>query len=120
PVVHTFHALGAVKARHQGPADTSPAARIGVERALLGLCDHVVATCRDEVAELVAMGGCPARVSVVPCGVDTELFSPRRTPRRPGRRRVVTVGRMVPRKGGADLIRAMASVPGAELVVVGG
>ncbi len=33
PVVLTYHALGSVKRRHQGAADTSPARRIGYERA---------------------------------------------------------------------------------------
>src|SRR3954468_23755093 len=32
PVVHTFHALGVVKHRYQGDADTSPARRIELER----------------------------------------------------------------------------------------
>ena len=35
PVLQTFHALGSVKRRHQGAADTSPAGRIDLER---GLC----------------------------------------------------------------------------------
>ncbi|HEX9999767.1 MAG TPA: glycosyltransferase, partial [Actinoplanes sp.] len=34
PVVQTYHALGSVKRRHQGAADTSPAHRIGYEREL--------------------------------------------------------------------------------------
>ena len=34
PLVQTFHALGVVERRHQGDADTSPAARIPLERAL--------------------------------------------------------------------------------------
>jgi glycosyltransferase involved in cell wall biosynthesis len=40
--------------------------------------------------------------------------------RRPSRLRLVTVGRLVPRKGTADIIAALALVPGAELVVIGG
>ena len=32
PVVHTYHALGTVKRRHQGDADTSPADRISLEQ----------------------------------------------------------------------------------------
>src|SRR5690242_7740256 len=31
PVVHTFHALGIVKRRHQGAADTSPPTRVKLE-----------------------------------------------------------------------------------------
>src|SRR5690606_21543905 len=38
----------------------------------------------------------------------------------PGRRRILSVGRLVERKGFADLVRALPSVPDAELVVIGG
>ncbi|WP_143860850.1 glycosyltransferase, partial [Nocardia cerradoensis] len=34
PVVVTFHALGTVKRRHQGLADTSPPSRIRFERLI--------------------------------------------------------------------------------------
>ena len=60
PVVHTFHALGVVKRRHQGDADTSPPHRIATEAAIAGSCDRIVATCSDEVFELVRHGRRPA------------------------------------------------------------
>ncbi len=56
PVVQTFHALGVVKRRHQGERDTSPPQRREVERRLLAEVDRVVATCTDEVFELVRLG----------------------------------------------------------------
>jgi glycosyltransferase involved in cell wall biosynthesis len=120
PFVQTFHALGSVKRRHQAAADTSPQARIHVERELLARADVVVATCRDEVAELGRLGPTD-RVAVVPCGV-ADTFSPLGpvdvTPRRCPHR-VVCVSRLVPRKGIADVIAALSAVPDAELVVVG-
>ncbi|MER6925815.1 glycosyltransferase, partial [Streptomyces spiralis] len=76
PVVQTFHALGTVKRRHQGRADTSPIERIGVERQIGRTCERVLATCTDEVHELADMGISPRRVSVVPCGVDADRFHP--------------------------------------------
>ena len=76
PVVQTFHALGTVKARYQGPNDTSPAGRIDAERRIGLECDQVIATCGDEVAELQALGIPRSGVSVVPCGVDTSVFTP--------------------------------------------
>jgi glycosyltransferase involved in cell wall biosynthesis len=121
PVVHTYHALGAVKRRHQGPADTSPPERIGVERAIGRAATRIIATCRDELSELTRMGISRNQVSVVPCGVDCEQFRPegpsmrKRLPRR-----VVSVGRLVPRKGFADLIAALPGVPDTELVIAGG
>src|SRR3954463_16043993 len=45
PVVHTFHALGVVKRRYQGDADTSPAQRIDIEREIVARADRIVATC---------------------------------------------------------------------------
>jgi glycosyltransferase involved in cell wall biosynthesis len=122
PVLQTFHALGVVKRRHQGAADTSPAARLDVEQDLIDHVDHVIATCADEVFELRRLGLDPDRATVVPCGVDTGRFTPRGpTEARGGRpHRLVGVGRLVERKGFDDAIRALAEVPDTELVIVGG
>lgn len=122
PLVHTYHALGTVKRRHQGAADTSPASRVVWETEVGIGCDRVIATCRDEVLELAAMGIPEHRVSVVPCGVDTDRFTPLgpAAPRGPHRYRLLQVGRMVPRKGAAVSIGALPRLPGTELVVVGG
>jgi glycosyltransferase involved in cell wall biosynthesis len=76
PVVQTFHALGVVKRRHQGAKDTSPPTRLRGEATLAREADRIVATCSDEVFELVRMGADLRRVAVVPCGVDLELFRP--------------------------------------------
>jgi len=123
PVVQTFHALGVVKARHQGGKDTSPAARTRLEPQVAREVDHVVATCTDEVFELLRLGADRRQISVVPCGVDTALFTPTgpAEPRRPDLpHRIVSVGRLVERKGIGNVISALAAVPGAELVVAGG
>jgi D-inositol-3-phosphate glycosyltransferase len=122
PCVQTFHALGVVKRRHQGTADTSPAARCGVEARLLEDVTHVVATCWDEVDELTALGGDPARMTVVPCGIDPAAFHPGGpvAPPRRGGNRLVVVSRLVPRKGIDDVIAALPALPGTELLVGGG
>ncbi|GAA1609173.1 glycosyltransferase [Actinoplanes couchii] len=122
PVVQTFHALGTVKRRHQGAADTSPEQRIACERLLGTSADRIVVQCRDEIGELLRMGVPRSRMVLVPSGVDTGRFHPYgpAVPRHPGRHRVLTVARLVPRKGVEDGIRALSAVPGAELVVVGG
>jgi D-inositol-3-phosphate glycosyltransferase len=122
PLVQTFHALGVVKRRHQGAADTSPPARGGVERELVGEVDLVVATCNDEVRELRALGVADDRVRVVPCGVDTRAFRPdgAHSPARRGGHRVVSVSRLVARKGIDDVIAALPGLPGTELLVAGG
>jgi len=120
PVVQTFHALGVVKRRHQGSADTSPQQRVRMERLIGRRVAAVVATCSDEVFELVRMGLARPRITVVPCGVDTDHFTPAGPAERAARPRVLTVGRLVPRKGFDCAIAAMAMVPDAELVIVGG
>ena len=130
PVVATFHALGTVKRRWQKADDTSPAERIGTEREIARRADRVIATCRDEVRELRAMGVPTSHVDVIPCGVDTSLFRPydpsmppgySGPQRQPGAApQLLALGRLVPRKGIEDSIRALASMPDARLLVVGG
>jgi glycosyltransferase involved in cell wall biosynthesis len=121
PVLQTFHALGSVKRRHQGAADTSPPERIDLERGLCRDVDHVVATCSDEVFELRRLGLPRDRATIVPCGVDTTVFTPSGpvAPRN-DRPRLLVLGRIVERKGHDDAVRALRAVPSAELVVVGG
>ena len=121
PIAQTFHALGSVKARYQGTRDTSPPERIGAERRIGLACDQVIATCQDEVRELGLLGIPADKVSVVPCGVDTGTFWPSgaAAPRSsPGR--LLTLGRLVERKGIGTAIDALPQLPGAELVVAGG
>ncbi|MCW2705379.1 MAG: hypothetical protein JWQ37_3374 [Blastococcus sp.] len=121
PVLQTFHALGSVKRRHQGAADTSPPDRIELERGLCRDVSHVVATCSDEVFELRRLGLPSDRATIVPCGVDTAVFTPRGPVAPRGeRKRLLVLGRIVERKGHDDAVRALRAVPDAELVVVGG
>ncbi|MBQ0896819.1 glycosyltransferase [Micromonospora sp. U56] len=122
PVVLTYHALGSVKRRHQGARDTSPPGRIGYERALGRAADRVIVQCQDEIGELVRLGVPRSRMALVPSGVNEEMFRPEGpvAPRHPTRPRILTVGRLVERKGFQDVIRALPAVPEAECVVVGG
>lgn len=121
PTVQTFHALGVVKRRHQGSQDTSPAARVKLEKLVARGAGWVTATCTDEVFELVRMGRARTRISVVPCGVDLQRFSTEVPAAARGRRhRVVGVGRLVPRKGFDTMIEALPALPDTEFVIVGG
>jgi D-inositol-3-phosphate glycosyltransferase len=119
PLVQTFHALGSVKRRHQGAADTSPPSRIWMERDVAHRAARVIAACADEVRELRAMGVPHAAIDVVPSGVDLDLFRGR-PDRPPPPRRLLSVGRMVARKGVDDAIRMLSRLPGTELVIAGG
>jgi glycosyltransferase involved in cell wall biosynthesis len=122
PMVLTFHALGVVKRRHQGEADSSPVRRVEIEAELAQQADRIVATCSDEAFELLHLGADHRRVSIVPCGVDLALFHPGRpgTARGGPPFRLLSLGRLVERKGVADAIAALAEIPDAELVVAGG
>jgi D-inositol-3-phosphate glycosyltransferase len=121
PVVVTYHALGSIKRRYQGDKDTSPETRIGLERELGHLADRVVAQCAEEVDELGRMGVPRSSIQIVPSGVNVDRFTPTGpTAERSDRPRILSAGRMVERKGFADLVRALRLVPDAELVVIGG
>jgi glycosyltransferase involved in cell wall biosynthesis len=135
PVVETFHALGRVKRRWQAEADTSPPERLGAEATIVRRATAVIATCTDEVSELAAYGARPETMYVVPCGVDGDRFQPgpdigadtdggAGTDVGPGTdggaARLLSLGRLVPRKGNDTVITAIAAVPGAELTVAGG
>lgn len=125
-VAQTFHALGTVKRRHQGAADTSPEERSWMEPAVAQDVDCIVATCSDEVFELRAMGAEGQRISIVPCGVDTDLFTAQGPAEARGRRyRIASIGRLVPRKGVATVIASLAElaklgITDIELVIIGG
>jgi len=124
PTVATFHALGEEKREQQGSADTSPANRIVEERRIARGVDRIVATSSAEAFRLTRMGAPVGRVAIVPCGVDLARFTPHgpRETRAPGGApfRIVSLGRLVERKGTDDLLRALVGVAGAELVVAGG
>lgn len=123
PVVQTFHALGHVKRRHQGVADTSPPDRCDAERRIVREADRIIATCSEEMFELRAIGGRLDRITIVPCGVNLQHFGPDGPTAdlpRCAQHRIVVVSRLVPRKGIDLVVRALQGLPDTELVVVGG
>ncbi|MFO1338481.1 MAG: glycosyltransferase family 1 protein [Burkholderiaceae bacterium] len=131
PLVQTFHALGAVRRLHQKAMDTFPAERIALERQIACAADCVIAECPQDAEDLMRHCGAPAeRIAQVPCGVDFAEFGP--GDRGVARRRlgldehefiVLQLGRLVPRKGVDNVIRAVARLPPGtpwRLLVVGG
>lgn len=135
PLVVTFHALGLVRREHQGAADGFPEQRIAIEKRLVRRADRVVAECPQDRDDLLRLyGGDDERIRMVPCGVDLTEFSPGDKAR--ARRElglsddefvVLQLGRMVPRKGVDNVIRAVGRMaPRADgrrpvrLLVVGG
>jgi D-inositol-3-phosphate glycosyltransferase len=133
PVALTYHGVGASRpVRERGGNGASAGgrqpgsdSRAGWEQRLGGTVDRVITQSRAETEALVRIGVSRQRITMIPAGVDAVSFAPAGplAPRGPASRRVVTVagaGTLDERKGFVDLIRALARVPAAELVVVGG
>ncbi len=133
PVVQIFHAVGKTKQLHQGTRDTSPSGRIAVEHEVIRSVDRLIAQCPSERHELVEdYGADPAKVVVVPSGVNVERFKPAN--RRQIREQlgldqdafvVAYVGRMLPRKDVRNVVRATAQLmrqteAPVQLLLVGG
>src|ERR1700691_4441386 len=76
----------------------------------------------DEESDLTRLGIPRRSIRVVPCGVDTDEFSPEGPAYdRNDRRRLVTGGGPpTEQEALGNLLRAVSKVPAAELVVAGG
>ncbi len=132
PYVITFHALGRVRRLCQGQADGFPDTRFAIEEALMRDADCVIAECEQDERDMVELyDGGPSRLAVVPCGFDPDEFWPVRESARTklglddAEFIVLQLGRMVPRKGVDNVIRAMSVLREqhgmqARLLVVGG
>ncbi|MFC2047323.1 glycosyltransferase [Chloroflexota bacterium] len=129
PHVTMFHTLGAVK-NAIGIGEDEPELRLKTERDLARNCLHIIATTEKEKEELVRhYGASPARIGVIPCGVNLELFHP--MDRGIAKQQIgfsddniiLFVGRIEPLKGIEQLLRAMNhlnNVQGMRLVIAGG
>jgi D-inositol-3-phosphate glycosyltransferase len=133
PFVVTFHALGHVRRLHQGDADQFPPERLEIERRLTTEADAIIAECPQDLDDLVTLYEAEAeRIRVIPCGFEPKQFWPveRRFARRTlcfsaDEKIVLHLGRLVPRKGADNVIRAVARLAeregvNATLMIVGG
>jgi glycosyltransferase involved in cell wall biosynthesis len=120
PVISTFGSLGAAERRAGLAGDCSPA-RLRMEACVARAATSVLATTSDEVAELARMGLPNAQVACVPTGVDVEAFQPDGyVAKRKKQIRLVTIGSLAPDRRLDVLLRCLAELPGAELVIIGG
>ncbi|WP_198153942.1 glycosyltransferase [Catenuloplanes japonicus] len=108
PLVQAFHGIGAVG---------KPDDRRAYERLICRIAHRIVAGSTDEAGELLRLGVPRARITVIPPGVDCELFTPVGEPQPRVRPRVLATG---DEPWLADLVRAMRMVPDAECVILGG
>jgi glycosyltransferase involved in cell wall biosynthesis len=150
PLVQTFGTLGVAlcspRPHHSAPcsprphhpaqgrdgsADQGQEGRIRLEACIARRARAVLASTAAEAAELARMGVPRASVKVVPCGVDTGEFTPEGpVAKRNGRPRLLAVTSWdgaagsepaePGRHGLGVLVRVLARVPDAELVIAGG
>ena len=120
PVVQTFGSLGFAEQRHglpECPSDT----RARLEACIARTADAVLASSAEELADLARLGVPRAKVRVVPCGVDTEQFTPDGPSAERGARVRLLAAEPLTESGNlAIAVQALADVPDAELVITGG
>ncbi len=130
PHIAMFHTLGEVKNRARA-TEHEPPSRIIAERDIAKTADRIVVASDHEKHLLTALYGADAaRIAVVPCGVDLDLFTPiekevaRARLGLTGNDRIILfVGRIEPLKGIDVLIGAAAQLHDDEnfhVVIVGG
>ena len=76
PHIIMFHTLGEAKNR-SGSSEREPGYRIEAEREIAAGADRIICASEEERGALIHhYGVSQERIEVVPCGVDTDLFSP--------------------------------------------
>ena len=131
PFVITFHALGHVRRIHQKEQDKFPVERLSIEEALVKAADRIIAECPQDKEDLINYYSAdPEKICMIPCGFNPDEFFPidKQLSREalgldPDAKIILQLGRMVPRKGVDNVIRALALMKQGEnvkLVIVGG
>jgi D-inositol-3-phosphate glycosyltransferase len=122
-----FHTLGAVK-NAVGVGEEEPELRIETEKCLVRSCHRIIAATGREKTDLIRhYGASPETISVIPCGVNLELFQPmdkvtvKQELGLDGGENILFVGRIEPLKGIDKLLMAMTYLKDkAKLLVIGG
>ena len=119
PVVTSFGSLAMTERRHG--LSRGDLERTRLERAIGAASRAVIAASSEEAADLVRMGVDRRRVHVVPASIDTSVFTPDGPVSAHARRADKVKPRIITAAGiddeqSATLARAMAAIPGAELI----
>lgn len=129
PHITMFHTLGKMKNMLRID-DKEPDYRIQIEKDVIQHCQHIIASTEAEKNQLIYRYDAPPhRISVIPCGVNLDLFQPmnkvkaRRHLQFPENEQVILfVGRIVPLKGIKNLFYALSYLMNIryKLRIVGG
>jgi len=129
PHVMVFHTLGAVK-NAIGIGEKEPELRIETETLLTRNCHRIIATTEREKADLIRhYGASPERISVIPCGVNLDIFQPwdkeiaKQQLGFGDGNNILFVGRIEPLKGIDRLLQAMTYLHNGHrlrAVIIGG
>lgn len=131
PFAITFHALGHIRKLYQKEDDKFPADRMAIEEEISRQADRIIAECPQDKEDLINYYDAPVdKISIVPCGFSKNEFYPidkiearNVLNLNPEEKIILQLGRMVPRKGIDNVIRAVGKLkPGLKtrLLIVGG
>ncbi|MCL0029817.1 glycosyltransferase [Dehalococcoidia bacterium] len=129
PHIIMFHTLGAVK-NAVGIGEGEAKLRIEIEKVLTNKCHRIIAATAKERDDLVHYyGASPDTITIIPCGVNLELFQPmdrtlaRQRLNLDGEKVVLFVGRIDPLKGIENLLVTVSNLSRThhlKLIVAGG
>jgi len=108
PTVVTFHGYDATVKPEALREDAIGRLLLDRWQSVVAGRAHVIAVSRFIADQLLDRGASPSRLHVVPCGVDTRLFTPTPTG---AHRPLLFVGRLVEKKGCDDLLRVLSARP---------
>jgi D-inositol-3-phosphate glycosyltransferase len=132
PFVVTFHALGKIRQLYQGDQDKFPVERIEIEKRIVREADCIIAECPQDKEDLINhYEASIEKITLVPCGFNPNEFYPldkllARLVLNLDQSEfiILQLGRMVPRKGVDNVIRALAKIKktslALRLIIVGG
>ena len=119
PIVHMFHTLGHMKNKiAQSNSERASDARLSGEYQVMALADKLIAATPAEEAQLIELYNAdPAKIAIIPPGVDLERFQPiiKETAKKRvgipcGDTNILFAGRIEPLKGIDTMLRAMALI----------
>jgi glycosyltransferase involved in cell wall biosynthesis len=132
PYTVTFHALGYIRQLHQGNNDKFPQERCYIEKHVAESADWVIGECPQDKEDLINYYQVPAKkITIIPCGFSQDEFYPvekkearKKLHLHPDEPILLQLGRMVPRKGVDNVVKAIGYLKKkgkkVHLLVVGG